>query len=93
MEESSSTASEDDDDAILNVADGLGDDFRDEEDKIDRKEFDPLLDRVDRRKKAVDVSNTESFAAVRKNNGREMIIINEVSRLSVLDQSAIDVSE
>jgi hypothetical protein len=92
MEESSSTASgDDDDDAILNAADGLEDNLRDEEDKIDRKEFDPLLDRVDRRKKAVDVSNTESFAAVRKNNGREMIIISEISRLSVLlDKSAID---
>ena len=55
-----------DDDAILNAAD--------DGDCLDR--LNPLLDIVvDRRKNAVDVSNTENLAAVRKNNGREIIIV------------------
>ena len=54
-----------DDDAILKAAD--------DGDCLDR--LSPLLDIVDRRKNAVDVSNTENLAAVRKNNGREIIIV------------------
>lgn len=40
-----------------------------------REDPNDLLARADRRRNAVDVSNTDNFAAVRRNNGREIIIL------------------
>jgi len=81
MDESSLFAGEDDDDDILKAVDD-DDDRKDQEGKRCLKEINPLLHISDRRIKAVDVSNTENLAAVKNNNGREIIIITctQVSR-------------
>ena len=66
MEDAFLSSGEDDDDEAILKAVNDGD---------WREETNPLVDRADRRKNAVDVFNTDNLAAVRRNNGREIIIL------------------